>query len=171
MVWAGGYPKFVERGFNSNFLPVWLQEAGYNTYYTGKLFNAHTVDNYNSPHVAGFTGSDFLLDPYTYCYLNSTYQRNHEPPVSYENRHTTEVITEKALGFLDDAIAAKRPFFLAVAPIAPHANVDPSADRDKSERRFTEPVPQDRHKDLFAGVRVPRTAHFNPDEVSLNWLS
>ena len=53
----GGYPKFVSQGLNENFLPVWLQEAGYNTYYTGKLFNAHTVENYHSPYVKGFTGS------------------------------------------------------------------------------------------------------------------
>jgi arylsulfatase A-like enzyme len=53
----GGYPKFVSQGFNDNFLPVWLQEAGYSTYYTGKLFNAHTVDNYHSPYVNGFNGS------------------------------------------------------------------------------------------------------------------
>jgi arylsulfatase A-like enzyme len=51
----GGYPKFVKQGFNSAYLPVWLQEAGYNVYYTGKLFNAHNVDNYNSPYPAGFT--------------------------------------------------------------------------------------------------------------------
>lgn len=53
----GGYPKFVSQGLNDNFLPVWLQANGYNTYYTGKLFNAHTVENYNSPYVKGFTGS------------------------------------------------------------------------------------------------------------------
>ena len=53
----GGFPKFVQQGLNDNFLPIWLQEAGYNVYYTGKLFNAHTVDNYHSPHVKGFTGS------------------------------------------------------------------------------------------------------------------
>jgi Sulfatase len=53
----GGYPKFVDQGFNENYLPVWLQQAGYNTYYTGKLFNVHTVTNYDSPEPAGFTGS------------------------------------------------------------------------------------------------------------------
>ncbi len=53
----GGYPKFVSRGYNEDYLPLWLQGAGYNTYYTGKLFNAHHVDNYNSPYVAGWNGS------------------------------------------------------------------------------------------------------------------
>jgi hypothetical protein len=53
----GGYPKFVAQGFNEDYFPVWLQREGYNTYYTGKLFNAHTIYNYNSPYPGGFTGS------------------------------------------------------------------------------------------------------------------
>ncbi|KAM5350358.1 hypothetical protein ACJ41O_006863 [Fusarium nematophilum] len=62
----GGFPKFVSQGLNNNYLPVWLQEAGYKTYYTGKLFNAHTINNYNAPYPAGWTGTNFLLDPGTY---------------------------------------------------------------------------------------------------------
>lgn len=54
----GGYPKFVSQGYNDKYLPVWLQDAGYNTYYTGKLFNAHTTDNWNNPFPKGWTGSD-----------------------------------------------------------------------------------------------------------------
>jgi len=53
----GGYPKFIARGYNDAYLPVWLQEAGYNTYYTGKLFNAHHVDNYDAPFPKGWNGS------------------------------------------------------------------------------------------------------------------
>ncbi|GAD92379.1 hypothetical protein AN8341.2 [Paecilomyces variotii No. 5] len=163
----GGYPKFVAQGFNSNFLPIWLQEAGYNTYYTGKLFNAHTIYNYDAPHVAGFNGSDFLLDPYTYSYLNSTYQRNHDPPVSYEGRHTADVIEEKALGFLDDGISGDRPFFVAIAPVTPHSNID-----QEETLKMTAPIPAERHQHLFKDVKVPRTEHFNPDTPSgVNWIS
>jgi len=163
----GGYPKFVDRGFNENFLPVWLQEAGYDTYYTGKLFNAHTIHNYDSPHVNGFNGSDFLLDPYTYTYLNATYQRNHDPPVSYEGQHTSDIITKKALGFLDDGLKGERPFFLTVAPVAPHSNVDPSA-LGTGAVTMSAPIPLERHQHLFEDVKVPRTKNFNPDEV--RWL-
>ncbi|KAJ5731912.1 hypothetical protein N7493_003393 [Penicillium malachiteum] len=171
----GGYPKFVDRGFNDNFLPVWLQEAGYDTYYTGKMFNAHTVDNYYSPYINGFNGSDFLLDPFTYSYLNSTYQRNHEPPVSYEGQHTIEVITKKAMGFLEDALEGDRPFFVTVAPIAPHSNVDPMAlnhgDGERQVISMSAPIPMEKHKHLFQDVKVPRTANFNPDEPSgVSWV-
>lgn len=34
---VGGYPRFIEEGFNDAYFPVWFQEAGYNTYYTGKV--------------------------------------------------------------------------------------------------------------------------------------
>lgn len=158
----------MERGFNDDYLPVWLQNAGYDTYYTGKLFNGHTTSNYDSPHVAGFTSSDFLLDPFTYDYLNSTYQRNHDPPVSYEGRHTTEVITEKSLGFLEDGLKSEKPFFLAVAPIAPHSHVNGA---QSGPTMMTEPIPQKKHKNLFRNTKVPRTKNFNPDEPSgVSWI-
>ncbi|KAJ5924257.1 hypothetical protein N7466_008444 [Penicillium verhagenii] len=167
----GGYPKFVDRGFNDNFLPVWLQEAGYDTYYTGKMFNSHTVENYHSPHINGFNGSDFLLDPFTYSYLNSTYQRNHDAPVSYEGQHTTDVITDKALGFLDDALEGDRPFFVTVAPIAPHSNLNPAALDRPETIVMGAPIPLERHQHLFPDVKVPRTENFNPDEPSgVSWV-
>lgn len=77
----GGYPKFVSQGLNDDFLPIWLQDAGYNTYYTGKLFNTHTVTNYHLPYVNGFTGSvcfpikcglvDLLMANRTFCWIRS----------------------------------------------------------------------------------------------------
>lgn len=177
----GGYPKFVSQGFNDNYLPVWLQQAGYGTYYVGKLFNAQTVKNYNSPHAAGWTGSDFLLDPYTYRYLNATFQRNQNEPVNYEGQYATDVLSEKAHGFLDDALKELQdegtPFFLTVAPTAPHSDVN--IKRDLIDGNFTEtsnvqspPVPAERHKHLFADAVVPRTPNFNPDKPGgASWIS
>ena len=167
---AGGYPKFISQGFNEAYLPLWLQEAGYDTYYVGKLFNAHTIDNYASPYPAGFTGSDFLLDPYTYEYLNATMQRNKDLPVSYEGQYSTDVMTAKALEFLDDALKQQKPYFLTVAPTAPHSNVnikDNIIDGNFSEHSVTQspPIPADRHKHLFKDVVVPRKPNFNPDQV------
>ncbi|RMJ21834.1 Arylsulfatase, partial [Aspergillus sp. HF37] len=167
----GGYPKFVERGLNEDFLPVWLQNAGYNTYYAGKLMNGHGVDNYNVPHVNGFNSSDFLLDPYTYSYLNSTYQRNHDPPVGYEGHYTTDVTAEKTLGFLEDALESDRPFFLATSPIAPHANIEPSALASEGDTFMTVAVSEPQYEHLFQDAKVPRTRNFNPkDPTGANWI-
>ena len=160
---------------------MWLQKAGYNTYYTGKLFNAHTVDNYDSPFPAGWTGSDFLLDPFTYSYLNSTYQRNQEPPVSHEGEYSVDVLAAKTYGFLEDAIDSEKPFFLGVAPVAPHGNVQANAEATVEDMwgradsapkiHFSAPVAAERHKDLFKDARVPRTENFNPDAPSgANWV-
>ncbi|KAL4878216.1 Six-hairpin glycosidase-like protein [Aspergillus karnatakaensis] len=160
----GGYPKFISQGFNEDWFPVWLQNAGYNTYYVGKLFNSHSVDTYNDPFVKGFNGSDFLLDPFTYSYWNSSYQRNHDPPRSYEGHYTTDVTEEKALGFLDDALADKsRPFFLTVAPIAPHF------ERGSPPK---EPIPAPRHAHLFPDAKVPRVPSFNPlNQTGPSWIN
>lgn len=178
----GGYPKFVNQGLNDNYLPVFLQNAGYNTYYTGKLFNAHDVTNYDSPFPAGWTASDFLLDPFTYSYLNATYQRNQDPPVSYEGQYTTDVLAEKALGFLDEGVSGGKPFFLGIAPVAPHSNVqhnvldrinDTNTQEDEDMGAFfSAPIPAERHAHLFSDAIVPRTANFNPDTASgANWIS
>lgn len=85
--------------------------------------------------------------------------------MSYEGQHTADVLAEKALGFLDDAITGGRPFFLAIAPVSPHSNVDPSDVESKHGPKMTEPIPAERHKHLFQDVKVPRTENFNPDTV------
>lgn len=154
---------------NSNYLPVWLQEAGYNTYYTGKLFNSHTIANYDSPYPAGWTSTDFLLDPGTYSYLSPIYQHDHDPPVHHQNEHTSDLITAKAQSLLSQALASGKPFFLGVAPVAPHSDVAP--DRHAGVPRMTEPVPAARHAHLFPDARVPRGANFNPDRPSgASWV-
>lgn len=172
----GGYPKFISQGLNDKYLPVWLQESGYETYYTGKLFNAHSVDNYHSPHAAGWTASDFLLDPFTYWYMNSTYQRNQDAPVSFEGQHSVDVLAAKALGLLDEAFETGKPFFLGVAPVSPHANIwapnfKDGGHSDLEKVEFSPPVPAERHANLFEGAKVPRTENFNPDKPSgASWI-
>jgi arylsulfatase A-like enzyme len=163
----GGYPKFVSQGLNSNWLPLWLQESGYSTYYTGKLFNAQTVENYDKPHVSGSTGSNFPLDPYTYQCLNSSFQQDHDPPKYYPGHYSTDVLASNAYELLDEAAEASKPFFLAVAPNAPHSNVAWTGDGtlDGSEFKFGAPISAERHKHLFKDVKIPRTKNFNPDKV------
>ncbi|KAE8149097.1 alkaline-phosphatase-like protein [Aspergillus avenaceus] len=168
----GGYPKFVAQGFNDDWFPVWFQNAGYNTYYTGKLMNAQSLSTYNKPFAKGFNGSDFLLDPHTYSYYNATYQRNHEPPKSYAGQHTTDVIADKSLGFLNDALESDRPFFLAVSPVAPHSNIEPGSMSSSDPTRMTEPIPLPRHQHLFQDVKLPRTPNFNPlNNTGASWVS
>jgi N-acetylglucosamine-6-sulfatase len=138
-----------------------------NTFSVGKLFNALSTSTWNNPFVNGWTGSDFLLDPNTYLYYNATFQRNHDPPVNYRGNfstgtnYSTDLVASKSFAFLDDAVKADKPFFLGIAPIAPHSEVgEPGVTSE-----FSVPLPAPRHKDLFPNVQVPRSASFNPDTV------
>ncbi|KAH7129004.1 alkaline-phosphatase-like protein [Dactylonectria macrodidyma] len=152
-----GYPKFISEGLNSNYLPIWLQEAGYSTYYTGKLFNAHTVENYNNPYAAGWTSSDFLLDPYTYSYWNATWQKDKNLPVD------------------------RKPFFLGSAPIAPHSEVITASSTYNGNVSIIDPnvqpvisppKPATRHANMFQDLKVPRTPDFNPEKPSgVSWVA
>lgn len=155
----GGYPKVVEQGVNDDNLFLWMQDAGYNTYYVGKLWNFHSVDNYNSPFARGFNGSDFLLDPYTYQYYNAKITHNGDAPVSYEGQYSTDIISQKATDWLEEALEQEEPFFLTVSPIAPHSNwvIEPENNRSY----LLEPRVADRHKHLFKDYRIPRDASFN----------
>ncbi|KAF2014187.1 Arylsulphatase [Aaosphaeria arxii CBS 175.79] len=157
----GGYPKIVHEGINSNYLPIWMQDSGYNTYYTGKLWNAHTVDNYNAPYAGGYNGSDFILDPYTYEYYNAWMSRNGQAPVSYKGQYSPDITAEKAYGFLEEATQHKEPWFLTVAPIAPHSNVklEPIDAVDMDAPKYAK-----RHAHLFKDYRIPRDANFNPEK-------
>ncbi|PVH95205.1 Arylsulphatase [Periconia macrospinosa] len=161
----GGYPKFISQGLNDKYLPVWLQEAGYNTYYTGKLMNGHSTTTYNNPFPAGWNGTDFLIDPGTYLYWNATFQRNTSPPSSFPDDYSTDLVNDKALAFLDDAVKSSdsKPFFVGIAPIAPHAVTKSSV--------FTPPDPAPRHQDLFPDLKAPKTINFNPEEPSgASWI-
>ena len=41
----GGWPKILEQGLNSKYLPIWLGNHGYKTYYAGKLYNGMSKSN------------------------------------------------------------------------------------------------------------------------------
>ncbi|KAF1831681.1 arylsulfatase precursor [Decorospora gaudefroyi] len=162
--YVGGYPKFVEQGFNEDYLPLWLQEAGYNTYYTGKMMNSHSINTYEKPRIKGWNASDFLIDPGTYSYCNASMTRNHEPYRYLPGQYSTDVIADNAVEFLGDAIAASdRPFFLGVAPIGPHSETFAEETPTGALLTFAPPVPAKRHAHLFSNVTIPRTPNFNPD--------
>lgn len=157
----GGYPKFIEEKLHKKWLPVFLQDAGYQTYYTGKLMNTHTDSNYRDGlDDLGLTGHDFMIEPGTYQYLNTTLQHNMEEPKPYPGLYATDLLANVSLGWIDEAVKSDDPFFLAINPVNPHNN------QDGPGGAWTPPIPAKRHENDFADVKVPRNGNFNPDEVS-----
>ena len=116
---------------------------------------------------------DFLLDPYTYNYLNSTFRHTGESPRSYEGQYVTDVMAEKAYSLLEEAVLAasfaeeQKPFFLTIAPSAPHADIQMTGSILDPDAVFTfdAPVSAERHRHLFQDEKVKRTPNFNPDKV------
>ncbi|KAH7215429.1 alkaline-phosphatase-like protein [Fusarium oxysporum] len=175
------FPRWQPEGLNSNYLPIWLQEAGYSTYYTGKFFNAHTVENYDKPHAAGWTSSDFLLDPFMYSYWNATWQRIRALllvvkeltiPLTFPIRPSTTFGRRMLLASHSSSV---------VPPLPPHTEVvahpgtyngtitptDPGI-----QPLILPPKPAKRHADMFRHLKVPRTPNFNPEEPSgVNWVA
>ena len=103
-----------------------------------------------------------LIEPGTYDYLNSSWARNHDSPIFHPGEYNTDLVAEKAYGFLEDAHKAGSPFMMTIAPIAPHAHQNSTLTGDIF---FMPPIPAERHKHMFQNVTVPRTANFNPDVV------
>lgn len=109
-----------------------------------------------------------MLEPYTYDYYNPTFVRNYDEPIHHENEYSTDLVSEKALAFIDDASKSARPFFLGVAPVAPHSNTEYVNISGTTRTVTSAPIPAKRHENLFEDVVVPRTPHFNPKMVSLS---
>ncbi len=146
----GGFPRVFASNLEVDALPVALQEAGYRTALLGKYFIGYpgdAGDDYVPP------GWDDWLSPlrlFTYFgYLlndnGRTVYRGHTP-----KDYSTDVLAERALEFVRAAERDDRPFFLLLAPLAPH--------------RPTVPAP--RHRGTFPNAHLPRVPSFDERDVS-----
>ncbi|ORY86729.1 putative arylsulfatase precursor [Leucosporidium creatinivorum] len=167
----GGWEVFNEKGYNGHYLPSFLQDAGYSTYYTGKLMNGHTVRNFDRLEPEGWTETDWLLDPQTYNYWNASFSHNGEPVVYHPDEYSTDLVAERALGHIEKATAnPDKPFFIGVAPIAPHSHIGIVDHTDQI--LFDMPQSAPRHQHLFKDVKLDysRASH-NPDHPSgASWV-
>ena len=141
----GGYASLD----HTNTLPVWLQPAGYATGHVGKYLNGYGVDDPNRG-PPGWTEWYGLLDGgtyRTYDYImnrNGAVKRFGTRPSDYQ----TDVIADDAVDFIDRRAPAAAPFFLTVAPIAPH--------REFTSGTTTAPIePAPRHQGRYDERRAP----------------
>lgn len=149
----GGYPRLD----HSNTLPVWLREAGYETAHVGKYLNL-----YEGPEVPpGWTHWFGLSDPSTYLMYGYTVIDG-GTPVRYgdsEEDYQTDVLAAKAEALIHEMAGSGQPFFLSVAPVAPHL------ERSDEAGQGTPPRPAPRHQGRFANEPLPAGASFDEAEV------
>jgi len=144
---------------HTNTLPVWLQAAGYRTMHVGRYLN-----NYEVRHGVPPGWSDWHTSPHSGAFNYYSWRVNENGTiVSYPrpdrpNDYLTDFQSRRAVELIDDAAPAAQPFYLSVWYTAPHRGSP--RDPDDPVRPGT-PSPALRHRDAFAGYRMPRPPSFN----------
>ena len=151
----GGYPRLD----GTNALPVWLDDAGYETGQVGRYLNfygnpKHGTDPLEIPpgwddwHVP-VEHTEFQMYDYT-LNENGELVDYGDSPADYQ----TDVYSERAVEFIESSSGQPDPFFLWVTPLAPHSEgvLDDEPDAPRNPR----PAPRD--DGAFEDRQVPRAA-------------
>jgi N-acetylglucosamine-6-sulfatase len=165
----GGYAHLD----NSQTLATWLDGAGYRTAWVGKFLNG-----YGEPDKSQVPGEEALTDvpegwdrwwapvdhteAMMYGYAlneNGSVRRYGTSARDYQ----TDVLAGKATVFVREAADADEPFFLVVAPTAPHKESDVRVGRATNPPRDPRPAP--RHLGSFDGEALPRPPSFGQAEA------
>ena len=145
---------------HSSTLAVWLQDAGYYTAHLGKYLNFYGV---TSPPVVppGWSRWFGLVDPSTYQMYGYTVNEDGKL-VTYGNKpadYQTDVLARKAEEVIRARAGQDDPFFLTVAPLAPHLEGGDGTGIGGTVR------PAPRHEGRSQRAKLPRTAAFNEPDV------
>lgn len=156
-------------------LPVWLSRAGYTTAHIGKYPNGYGQLDGPDPVPPGWTEWYGAEDPGTYRMWGYTLNENGDnvtygdydiqDPATYQ----TDVYAQKASEFIARRAPEEAPFFLSVAPLAPHVEVfdrPVDGDDDPPTPAYPNPRPAPRHANAFATEKLNKTPSFNEADVS-----
>ncbi|HEX9669421.1 MAG TPA: sulfatase, partial [Thermoanaerobaculia bacterium] len=146
----GGFPRVFASNLEADALPVALQEAGYRTALLGKYFIGYPGDAGEGYVPPGW--DDWLSPLWGFTYFGYTLSDNGRTVYRGHARadYSTDVLAERALAFVRAAERDDRPFFLLLAPLAPHRPI----------------VPAPRHRSTFPNARLPRVPSFDERDVS-----
>lgn len=150
---GGGFEKFYKLGEESSTLPVWLSSAGYRTALFGKYLNGYTENTVPQTYIPpGWTRWFSIVGGSLIKYYD--YNVNDQGKVVYYGNdpsdYKTDVISKKAVNFIKDSKKNSSPFFLYVAPVAPHLPATPA----------------ERHKNLYKGEKLSEKPSFNEEDIS-----
>ena len=164
---TGGFPVFNANGGENSTLATWLQDDNYRTALIGKYFNAYPEgkvppvgftspgQNYVPPGWDEWYGLiDIPEDARNNPYAMYNYPMNQNGRVvRYSNApgdYQTDVLRNLAVDFVARSAKGSEPFFLYLAPTAPH---EPA-------------IPAPRHQEMFPGLQTPRPPSFNEADMS-----
>jgi arylsulfatase A-like enzyme len=157
----GGFERFQALHGDNN-LAVWLRRAGYYTAMVGKYLN----DYANDPPVPRGWSEWYAAAPYDQQVYNYRLNEN-GTSVFFGHRPADfkqDVLTRKAVGFVNRRARLAQPFFLWVTYTAPHEGGWGGAPVSYCREAAAKPAP--RHAHAFDAEPLPKPPNFNEPDVS-----
>ena len=158
----GGYGNLNQK----SYLPVWLRDAGYVTAHIGKFLNGYGKERGTPMRPEGWSEWYGLIDHSTYrMWGYRIFENDHRVTygklMSRDRRlYQTDVLTNKAVRFIDDRAGGQRPFFLSVAYLAPHHE---SGRTQQRTGQLVRAAP--RHRGTYANKALPKPLNYNEADV------
>ncbi|MCT9933375.1 sulfatase [Planotetraspora sp. A-T 1434] len=148
---TGGFPKF--RSMESSTVGTWMHDAGYRTALFGKYLNQYPS---GAPRSYIPPGWDEWAVPVTRLYQEYGYALNENGTVFQYGDAPGDYLEDVLSGKADRFVAENDPFFLYLAPVAPHLPAHHAP----------------RHDAAFSGEPAPRTPSFDQEDMSAEplWL-
>jgi len=151
-----GFKTFHRNGEESETIATWLYRDWYQTSLLGKYLNIYPTGAKNTYIPAGWTDWHAFLysddGEKTDFYFN--YQVNENGKLvqygSSPNNYSTDVLKQNALTFIEQNAKTNKPFFIYLAPYAPHG---PN-------------VPAPRYTDQFLDATYPQKPSFGEADIS-----
>ena len=153
-VWHGqSFDRFYALGHEEATIATWLQVAGYHTALIGKYLNAYPEGGFPvgitpSPPPGWDEWVGITDEGYDRFILNENGKT--VAVRKRQNLYTTDFLGSKAASFISDKMQTGQPFFLYLAPLAPHGPAKPAP----------------RHAGGFAGISAPRSPSFDEADVT-----
>jgi N-acetylglucosamine-6-sulfatase len=158
----GGFDGF-EALHGDNNLAVWLHDAGYHTAMIGKTLNTYSNDPLVPPGWSEwYAAAPDDQDLYNYT-LNENGRLVHYGQTRADFKQ--DVLTSKAVDFVDRRARKRKPFFLWLTYTAPHGGgPNPNPNPPFNCGGTAKPAP--RHAHAFDSEPLPKPPNFNEADVS-----
>lgn len=145
---AGFYGGMDALKHPDNTVPVWLQQAGYNTAFFGKYMNGYG-DARTEAIPAGWDWWD-ATGRGTYAFTKFQFANNGEPEW-FENDYITTRLRERSderiRVFAEERATSGEPFFIFDSYVAPHGAI--GADKELVREVGRGPIPDVQYRDLY----------------------
>ncbi len=148
---SSAFEDFNRLGGEGSTVATWLRQAGYRTALIGKYLNGYPLDPRPDYVPPGWDEWDAHLSAFSDARYFSYSLNENGQVVGYGSRpedYDTDVLSRKAVDFIKRTAGA--PFFLYIAPQAPH----------------TPATYPDRCRWGFERAQAPRVPSFNEDDIS-----